>query len=89
MSKRITYSLPPLYEGRGTRDYVEYWGKSSYFCIECGTKNLWEETCFEFPCGDKFFCTNCGTAFEIAEGIFTEPKNAVHKARTEQLLKED
>lgn len=91
MSKRIEFSFPPLFEWGKPLNYLEFWDKSSYFCIECGTQHLWERHFFEDEDLDsgKFFCTNCGTAFEIAEGIFTAPKNAVHKARTEQLLKED
>lgn len=89
MSKRVEFSFPPLFAGGKTIDYLEFWNKSSYFCIECGTKNLWEREYFEDDAPLDFFCTHCGTAFGIADGIFTEPMDAVHKARTEQLLKED
>lgn len=89
MSKRVAFSFPPLYEGGRTRDYVEYWDKSSYFCIECGTKGLWERSYAMEQDNPEFFCAHCGTDFETVEGVYTNPNNAIHKARTEQLLKED
>lgn len=90
MSKRVAYSFPPLYEGGKPSNYLEYWDRSSYFCMECGTKNLWERN--YYGANDHqhdFFCTACGTAISVLDGVYTAPNTRVHKARTEQLLKED
>lgn len=89
MSKRVAFSFPPLYEGGKPYNSLEYWDRSSYFCMHCGTKNLWERNYFGENDNQDFFCTHCSTVFGIVDGVFTAPGTLIHKARTEQLLKED